>query len=77
MSLGLLSLILHALAALAYGTARSRAVASAQGDTRLLHSLPAFHGRIAALAVILPAALVLILWLVVEGLPCAARPWRI
>ena len=67
MSLGLLSLILLALAALAYGTARSRAVASAQGDTRLLHSLPAFHGRIAALAVILPAALVLILWLVVEG----------
>ncbi|MCW1919435.1 phosphate ABC transporter permease subunit PstC [Rhodobacter sp. KR11] len=67
MSLGLLFLILLALCTAGYMIARSRAVTSARGDTRVLHSLPAFHGRFAALAMILPAVAILIVWLVVES----------
>ena len=67
MSLGLLSLLILALAAAGYLIARTRAVARAGGDTRLLHSLPAFHGRIAAMAVLIPAFLILALWLLAEG----------
>jgi phosphate transport system permease protein len=67
MSLGLLCLVVLGLAAIGYVTARSRAIASTSGDTRLLHSLPAFHGRLAALVTLIPAALVLILWLMAES----------
>ena len=67
MSIGLLSLILLALATAGYLVARTRAVASAGGDARRLHSLPAFHGRLTAMSVLVPAAAILILWLLLEG----------
>ena len=67
MSLGLLCLILLALATLAYVLGQRRAVASAGGDIRKLHSLPNFYGSITALSVIVPTAALLVVWLFAEG----------
>ena len=67
MSLGLLCLILLALAAAGYVLGQRRAVQSALGDIRVLHSLPSYYGSITALSMVIPAALVLILWLLGEG----------
>ncbi|MEI6797591.1 MAG: phosphate ABC transporter permease subunit PstC [Pseudomonadota bacterium] len=67
MSLGLLLLTIVALAALGYGLGRRRAMLSAGGDMRKLHSLPTFYGWITALGVLVPALLILILWLFAEG----------
>jgi phosphate transport system permease protein len=44
-----------------------RAVASAGGDIRKLHSLPSFYGRITAIWVLVPAMVLLSGWLLVEG----------
>jgi phosphate transport system permease protein len=67
MSLGLLSLILVAIAVTAYVMGQRRAVASAGGDIRKLHSLPNFYGSITALSVIVPTAALLVVWLFAEG----------
>ena len=67
MSLGLLCLILLGLAVAAYVTGQRRAISSAGGDIRKLHSLPGFYGQITALGVIVPAAAVLVVWLLAEG----------
>ncbi|MBI1171456.1 phosphate ABC transporter permease subunit PstC [bacterium] len=67
MSLGLLCLILLGLAAAAFFLGRQRAMAAAGGDVRRLHSLPGFYGQITALAVIVPAFAVLVVWLLAEG----------
>ena len=67
MSLGVLLLILLALAVAGYVLGQRRAVSSAQGDIRILHSLPSYYGSITALGVIIPAGVVLILWLLGEG----------
>ena len=67
MSLGILCLILLALAVLAYVLGQRRAVASAGGDIRKLHSLPNFYGSITALSVIVPTAALLVVWLFAEG----------
>ncbi|MGR3541562.1 MAG: phosphate ABC transporter permease family protein, partial [Hasllibacter sp.] len=62
MNLGTILLILCALAALGYVLGRRRAVASAGGDARALHSLPRFYGLNVALAALLPALAVLAIW---------------
>ena len=67
MSLGLLCLILLGLAIAAYVTGQRRAVSSAGGDIRKLHSLPGFYGQITALGVLIPAFAVLVVWLLAEG----------
>ena len=67
MSLGLLCLILAALAVTGYVLGQRRAVASAKGDIRVLHSLPSYYGSITALGVVIPAAAILIVWLLGEG----------
>jgi phosphate transport system permease protein len=66
MSLGLLSLILLALAAIGYFVGRARAVAQVDGDIRKLHSLPPFYGRITALLTAVPAFLLIAVWLLVQ-----------
>jgi phosphate transport system permease protein len=66
MTLGSLLLFLAVLAAAAYVAGRSRAVSLAGGDSRRLHSLPAFYGRAAALAASVPALLLILLWLIVQ-----------
>lgn len=67
MSLGLLCLILLALGALGHVLGQRRAIASAEGDIRKLHSLPAFYGRITALGVLVPAFALVLVWLTAEG----------
>ncbi len=68
MSLGLLSLILLALALAGYLIGRQRAVAQVGGDIRKLHSLPPFYGRITALLTAVPAFLLVGLWLLAQPL---------
>ena len=59
-------LIVLALAAVGYVAGRSRALASAGGDTRALHSLPSYYGTNVALKVIVPAFLLMIAWSLIQ-----------
>lgn len=61
-----LFLMILALAAAAYGMARSRALRSAGHDPRQLHSRPAYYGANGALKVLMPSVLLLALWLVAQ-----------
>jgi len=63
-----LFLIVIAIAAIGYVLGRSRALQSAQGDSRNLHSLPNFYGANVALKTVVPAFGLLILWLLVQPL---------
>ena len=67
MSLGLLFLTVLALAALGYALGRRKAMATADGDMRKLHSLPTFYGWITALGVLIPVLAVCLIWLFAEG----------
>ena len=66
MPLSWLILIVLALAAVGYVMGRSRAMASAGGDSRALHSLPKYYGWNVALTVITPAFGLMVLWLLVQ-----------
>ena len=66
MSIGLLSLILLALAAIGYFVGRARAVSQVDGDIRKLHSLPPFYGRITALLTAVPAFVLIAVWLLAQ-----------
>ncbi|WP_428541302.1 phosphate ABC transporter permease subunit PstC [Profundibacter sp.] len=59
-------LILFALAAIGYVLGRIRAMKSAGGSIRALHSLPHYYGWNVALFTIIPALVLLVLWLVVQ-----------
>lgn len=59
-------LVLLALGTLGFILGRQRAVASAGGDARLLHSLPVYYGTNVTLLTLIPALLVLGVWLVVQ-----------
>ncbi|NVO55253.1 phosphate ABC transporter permease subunit PstC [Rhodobacteraceae bacterium B1Z28] len=66
MALSWLLLILLALAVLGYFIGRSRALASAGGDSRDLHSLPSYYGYNVALTSLIPALGLLVIWLLVQ-----------
>lgn len=55
-----LILILSAIAAIGFLIGRRRALKSAGGDRRKLHSLPVYYGANVAMWAIVPAATVLI-----------------
>lgn len=57
---------LLALGALGFVLGRQRAVASAGGDTRVLHSLPVYYGTNVTLLTLVPALLVLGVWLMAQ-----------
>ena len=61
-----LVILIAALALGGYFLARRRALASAQGDSRKLHSLPSYYGYNAVMSVAVPALLVLGIWLLVQ-----------
>lgn len=61
----LLSIVL-AIAVFAYFFGRARALASAGGDRRALHSLPSYYGMNAALKSAVPALGLIALWLFVQ-----------
>lgn len=60
--------IVLVLAVIGYVLARQRALASADGDSRHLHSLPVYYGSNAAIKTAVPALLVLVLWLIAQPL---------
>lgn len=66
MTVTLLILLLLALAAAGFFLGRSRALASAQGDTRRLHSLPNYYGWHGAVMSFLPALMVLAIWVIAQ-----------
>ncbi|WP_370304115.1 phosphate ABC transporter permease subunit PstC [Pseudooceanicola sp.] len=66
MSATWLFLIVLALAVAGYVVGRGRALASAGGDSRHLHSLPNYYGINAALFVLVPSLLLLAIWLIVQ-----------
>jgi phosphate transport system permease protein len=55
-----------ALGAAGYVLGRKRAVSSAGGDIRILHSLPNYYGMNVLLTAVVPALLVLVVWLLVQ-----------
>lgn len=54
------------LGALGFVLGRHRAIASAGGDARILHSLPAYYGTNVTLLTMVPALLVLGVWLLIQ-----------
>ncbi|MEP1352942.1 MAG: phosphate ABC transporter permease subunit PstC [Tateyamaria sp.] len=61
-----LVLIILAIAAVGFVIGRSRALQSAGGDSRDLHSLPIYYGSHVAMWAVVPAAAVLIVWLLAQ-----------
>ncbi|WP_146589162.1 phosphate ABC transporter permease subunit PstC [Puniceibacterium confluentis] len=61
-----LVLIVVALGGIGFVLGRGRALASAGGDNRKLHSLPSYYGSNVAMKTIMPAMGVLVLWLIVQ-----------
>lgn len=66
MSLFWLVVIVLAIALVGYVAGRARALASAGGDMRDLHSLPVYYGANVAMKAAVPAFLILVLWLLVQ-----------
>lgn len=66
MQLLTLMVVLLLLTMFGYRLGRSRALATASGNPRLLHSLPSYHGYYVALWCGLPAILILAAWLALE-----------
>jgi len=61
-----LTVIVLVIAFAGYVTARSRALARAGGDARLLHSLPNYYGMTAAMLSAVPALGVMVIWLLAQ-----------
>ncbi|ABD55207.1 phosphate ABC transporter permease subunit PstC [Jannaschia sp. CCS1] len=59
-------LVLAVLGLLGYVLGRSRAISSAGGDARILHSLPTYYGTNVTLLTVMPALLVLGVWLIIQ-----------
>lgn len=73
MAVGVISLIVLVIGAAGFFLGRSRATASAGGDVRKLHSLPKYYGQTVALAGVVPAFLLMILWLLLQPLYIDSR----
>ena len=67
MQLTILLIAVVVLAIVGYRFGRRRALSSAGGRLRALHSMPSYHGWYVALWCGIPALLVLALWLIVES----------
>ncbi len=65
--IGYLLLGIIALSALSYVFGRRRAVASVDGREHELHSRPAYHGTFVAAWVGIPALLLVLIWLLLQG----------
>ncbi|WP_298835859.1 phosphate ABC transporter permease subunit PstC [uncultured Roseobacter sp.] len=63
-----LLLLILALSVAGFVLGRGRALASAGGDSRLLHSLPVYYGSNAFMKSVVPASGLLILWMLVQPL---------
>ena len=68
MPLQWLLLAVLALAVAGYFVGRSRAIKSAGGDRRTLHSLPSYYGANVALSALVPALGLMLIWLIAQPL---------
>ncbi|CUK27186.1 Phosphate transport system permease protein PstC [Cognatishimia activa] len=66
MPLSWLVIIVLAVSALGYILGRTRALSSAGGDARDLHSLPSYYGANVLLKIVVPAFGIMILWLLIQ-----------
>ncbi|MFK7875240.1 MAG: phosphate ABC transporter permease subunit PstC [Paracoccaceae bacterium] len=66
MAISTILLIVLGLAALGYGLGRARALRSAGGDARALHSRPKHYGMYVAIMTCAPSFLVLVAWMLVQ-----------
>ena len=73
MSVGVLSLIVLAIAVAGFFMGRARAFSASAGDIRKLHSLPQYHGLSVALFAAVPALLIMVIWLIVQPISIEAR----
>jgi phosphate transport system permease protein len=73
MSVLVLLAVIAALAAAGYFLCRQRALSSADGKARDLHSLPRYYGWNGAVMTLLPALTGLILWLIIQPFVIEAR----
>lgn len=64
MSTSLIFLVVLIVGLAAYFAGRARAMASSSGKLSVLHSLPGYHGVYVAIWAVLPAAVVLAVWLI-------------
>ena len=60
--------IILILGVIGFTLGRRKAIASAGGDARLLHSLPSYYGTNALIMTMVPALLVLAVWLIIQPL---------
>jgi phosphate transport system permease protein len=58
--------IILVLGAVGYVLGRRKAIASAGGDARQLHSLPGYYGTNALILTVVPALLVVAVWLIIQ-----------
>jgi phosphate transport system permease protein len=68
MSVFMLLVVIAVLALVGFVIGRQRALASASGNIKEMHSLPVYYGWHGALMVIVPSLLALTLWLVIQPL---------
>lgn len=68
MSVGLVILVVVAIAIVGFFIGRARAVSSVAGDVRQLHSLPSYYGQTVFLFSAVPALLVTFAWLLLQPL---------
>ena len=68
MSLSLVLAAVLALGVVGYFLGRSRAIARAGGDSRVLHSRPVYYGWNAALFTVIPPLVVMVLWFLAQPL---------
>jgi len=73
MSVLMILAVLAVLATAAFLLSRQRALASADGNPRQLHSLPLYYGWFGALAVLVPALAALAVWLMLQPMVIEAR----
>ena len=73
MSVGLLSLIVLVISIVGFVMARARAMKSAGGNARALHSLPSYYGQAAFLFTAVPAFILMVIWLLIQGPMIDAR----
>lgn len=66
MSVGLVSLIVLLIAVVGYILGRRKALSSANGDIRELHSLPSYYGQTVLIFSAVPAFLLMFLWLFLQ-----------
>jgi len=66
MSLPYILVALLILAIAGYIVGRGKALSSAGGDSRLLHSLPGYYGWNVVVSTLIPALVVLVIWLIVQ-----------